>query len=255
MEISEIIKLLESERQLLQLVNSSGDTEKLSGYEIAALIDSFLQENQVKSPDFLIKVQSQALYEGDKKIFFTDVKNRILTLGSDIKELEKISTYAIEPPKQKSELNAKLELILKIKDFIKQRKLGYVIVALIDSYANLLDINSIRIIVKIREYAYKRGIKPLSLTQDSIDKQRLSSIFRKSILSLNEKIYRNKRFPKAELQPEKEQIVLQKKILKQLNQVNTNTKTIKDIQTTFLCFFILEFIISFVLGYMVGAGI
>lgn len=257
MDIKEAIKLMELKKELLEKINNYGKKEKLSGYEITALIDSFLQENQVDSPEFLLKIQGQALYEGDNKIIFSEIRGEILKLGKEIKNLEKLSNYTIEPPKPNPMLNAKLELILKIKAFAKQNESGYKIVALIDSYANLLDINSIRILGKIREYAYKKGMKSFSLTKVYIGKKSLVFILKKIIMLLNEEIYRNKRSPQAKLDQEKEQTshTLQNKILKELNQVNLNTKSIKEIQSFFLCFFVIEFIISFVIGYLVGGGI
>ncbi len=255
MEVNQIIRLLKSEKELLQKVNNSGKKERLSGYEIATIIDSFLQDNQVISPEFLIRIQGMALFEGDRKIIFTEVKSRIIDLGKGTEELAKIGDYKIEAPEKKTELSTKLELILQIKDFIAQNKIGYLIVALIDSYAKLLDINSIPILIKIRKYAYRNGIKPLSLTEGYIDKNSVASILRKSILLLNEKIYRSKRFPEVELQPEEEQLRVQNKILRKLNQVNNNTKSIKDIQIFFLIVFIIEFVISFYIGFTIGLGI
>lgn len=262
MTVEEEIRSLVLRKELLQKINNFGKKEKLSGYKIAGLIDSYLQEDKVNSLEFYIKLQGTALYEGDNKPIFPEVKKAILRLEQRIKKLEKVSEFTFESPKKNPELEAKLDLMLKINDLTIQKESGYKIIALIDSYSELVDINSFHVLEKIREYAFKRGDRPLSLIQMQIERKSLTYILKKTIISINGEIYWNKKPQKDNNHPEKKQIAQDdiqtsdlKKIYKEVAEINIATKTIKDIQSVFLVFFIIEFLISFVIGFLIGAGI
>lgn len=147
-DLKKAIELMKSRKELLEKINSSTQKRAITGYEIASLINTFLEENQVDSYKSLIKLLSQAQYEGNNKPSFFAVRDEILKLKNRIKQLEDLSSYTIVPPRQLPLLEAKLEIILKIKDLLSEKAPGYKIVALIDSYSTLIDINSFLILSK-----------------------------------------------------------------------------------------------------------